>query len=189
MWWCKVCVMNTSSLRGAWVRCFAALVVLATMCMLVACGFQPRASTPAYAFTAVGADIARTAQTAKLLRQRMQAGGKVRFYPVTMPDDAEKGKGVDVVLQVLRDDRGTIIRGQNASGEIRELSLVRRFYFRLLKPDGSVLLDTVKLQTERDTSYSEEEEVTRRDDREVLYREMAEDLARQAEYRLSAVSM
>lgn len=158
--------------------------------LLLACGFQPRSSAPVYAFSTVAADIPRSAQVATVLRQRMQAGGTVRFSPLTPPSGTATSVPItDVVLEVLRDDSGTVIRGQNASGEVRELTLVRRFDFRLLHADGTVLLDTVRLTAERDTSYSEEQEVTHGDDREVLYHEMAEDLARQAMFRLAAVRL
>lgn len=162
-----------------------ALPIMATL--LLACGFQPRSSAPVYAFKTVAADISRNAQTAVALRQRMQAGGAVRFYPRTVPSGT--AVPADVVLEVLQDSRGTVIRGENVDGEVRELTLVRRFDFRLLLPDGTVLLDTVSLIAERDISYTEEQEVTRRDDREILYREMADDLARQALHRLQAVQM
>lgn len=174
-------------LRTQWLRWLLLPLTVWLLTMLPACGFQPRSSAPAYAFSTVAADIPRSAHTASALRQRMQAGGTVRFFPQTVPGGT--APATDVVLEVLRDSRGTVIRGQNADGEVRELTLVQWFDFRLLLPDGSVLLDTVRLTAERDTSYTEEQEVTRRDDREILYREMTDDLARQALHRLAAVQM
>lgn len=180
--------MNTvlSFLPFSSLRSTRTALLVCAVALLAACGFQPRAGALQYPFKVVAMDAPRTAQTTIALRQRMQAGGTVRFVPRTVVA-GQRYDAVDVILDVVRDDRGTIVRGQNVNGEIRELSLVRYFDFRLLRADGTVLMDTVKLRAERDTTYTEEEEVTKRDDREVLYRGMAEDLARQASYRLAAL--
>ena len=94
---------------------------------------------------------------------------------------------VDVVLEVLNEQRERAGVGRMASGQVRELELRYRFKFLVRTPAGKELIEATELLVERDLSYSETETLAKEAEEALLYRDMVNDIARQVMYRLAAI--
>jgi LPS-assembly lipoprotein len=88
---------------------------------------------------------------------------------------------------VIEDLRETTVEASTASAQVRELRLHVRLRYRLIRPDGTVLLRENALERERDLTYNETNALAKDTEMAALYREMQSDIATQLVRVLAAV--
>ena len=92
-----------------------------------------------------------------------------------------------VILDVIEDLRETTVEASTVSAQVRELRLHVRLRYRLIRPDGTVLLRENALERERDLTYNETNALAKDTEMTALYREMQSDIATQLVRVLAAV--
>lgn len=158
----------------------AALILLAST-LLGSCGFALKGSAQ-LPFTSLYFDQSENGPTATALRRQLQG-----LPGLTLLEQPQLRPQAQVVLQVTRDSQDKRSIGANAYGLTRELQLTSRFNYQLLATDGRELVEPVELQQQRDINYNEAIILSKEGEEEMLYRDMAEDLAGQVLRRLAAV--
>lgn len=93
-----------------------------------------------------------------------------------------------VIVDALEDLRETTVEASTASAQVRELRLHVRLRYRLVRPDGHVLLAPNALERERDLTYNETNALAKDTEMDALYREMQSDIATQLVRVLAALS-
>ena len=166
-------------------RTFAARVALiftaaAALGSLAGCGFALKGSAD-LPFVSIYLDQAESGPTATALRRQLQ--GVPGLAVLEAPQLRSQAQ---VVLQVTRDSQDRRSIGANAYGLTRELQLTSRFGYQVLAADGRELAPEVELQQQRDINYNEAIILSKEGEEEMLYRDMAEDLASQVIRRLEA---
>lgn len=92
-----------------------------------------------------------------------------------------------VIVDASEDLKETLSEAVTASAQVRELRLHVRLKYRLVKPDGTVLLKETILERERDLTYDENRALAKDTEMTALYREMQGDMATQLMRVLAAV--
>ena len=83
-------------------------------------------------------------------------------------------------------NRSRDILSINDAGRAREYELTMTLEFRVVSPDGFDFVETTRLATSRDLTYSESEFLSREGEEKVLYDDMENDLISQIVQRLGA---
>jgi len=157
------------------------LLVLAVPAVLAGCGFRLR-GTPNFSFSTIQVNGAENSALVNELRQSIASGSNIRVLPAGTP--AEQ---VQVVLDVLTDQREKVVVGLSASGQVREFQLRTRLRFRLRTPQGKELIPDTELLQQRDISYNESAALSKEAEEGLLYRDMQTDIVQQLLRRLAAV--
>lgn len=153
---------------------------------LAACGFRMRGAM-LLPFSSLRTGLDRNTDLGRVLLTQLEDSG------VTVVGSAKPAGPdavpvlVDVVLEVLNEQRERAVVGRTASGQVRELELRYRFKFLVRTPAGKELIEATELLVERDLSYSETETLAKEAEEALLYRDMVNDIARQVMYRLAAI--
>ncbi len=92
-----------------------------------------------------------------------------------------------VVLQALVDRREQTAASITAYAQVRDMGLVTRLKFRLLRASGDVLVGPTELAVSRSLPYNEKDALARQDEYEAMHKAMQTDLAEQVMRRLAAV--
>ena len=95
-------------------------------------------------------------------------------------------KEADAILELLSVNRSRDILSINDAGRAREYELTMTLEFRVVSPDGFDFVETTRLATSRDLTYSESEFLSREGEEKVLYDDMENDLISQIVQRLGA---
>ena len=163
-------------------RAFAAraALILAAPALLASCGFALKGSEQ-LPFTSLFLDQNANGATAVALRRQLQG-----VPGLTLLELPEQRAQAQVVVQIDRDSQNKRSIGANAYGLTRELQLTSHFDYRLLAADGRELGQPVQLEQRRDINYNEAIVLSKEGEEEMLYRDMAEDLAGQVIRRLAA---
>ena len=154
---------------------------------LTGCGFRLRGALqmPFASLRLTGLDPNSTLGQ-DLVAQLKSSGVRV-VTASTQVLPGEPPEAVDVVLDVLTNQRERAVVGKTATGQVRELELRHRFKFRVRTPNGRDLIEDVELLQERELSYSEDLALGKEMEEGLLYRDMQNDVARQVMRRLAAI--
>lgn len=82
-----------------------------------------------------------------------------------------------VVIEALIDNRDTTVEASTAFGQVREMQLHVRLRYRMLRPDGTVLLAPTEVERFRDLTYDEKDALAKDTELNALYRDMQSDIA------------
>jgi len=153
---------------------------------LASCGFRMRGAM-LLPFSSLRTTLNHGTALGHTLLSQLEASGVIVKGPAQPLGPDQEPEAVDVVLDVLGDQRERAVVGKTASGQVRELELRYRFKFRVRTPAGKELIEPTELLLERDLSYSETEALGKEAEEDLLYRDMVNDIARQVMYRLAAI--
>jgi LPS-assembly lipoprotein len=148
---------------------------------LSACGFALRGA-PSYPFSSIFVRVAEASALGNELKRNLAAGGQLEV--VTEP---KRLNSVEVVLEILTDQREKSVASTTSAGQVREFQLRVRTKFRLRTPQGKELIPDVELLQQRDISYSETQALSKEAEEQLLYRNMQTDIVQQIMRRLAAV--
>ncbi|HEX5806404.1 MAG TPA: LPS assembly lipoprotein LptE [Macromonas sp.] len=153
---------------------------------LAACGFRMRGAM-LLPFSSLRTTLNHGSALGRALLTQLETSGVTVVGPAGPVGTGQAPEAVDVVLEVLGDQRERAVVGKTVAGQVRELTLRYRFKFRVRTPAGKELIEPTELLQERDLSYSETEALGKEAEEELLYRDMVNDIARQVMYRLAAI--
>ena len=148
---------------------------------LAACGFELR-RTPTFAFSTLFVGASQNSTLANELKRSIASGGTVEVI-----NDVRQIQRVQVIMDVLAEQREKVVVGLNASGQVREFQLRIRMRFRLRTPQGKELIPDTELLQQRDISFNESAVLSKEAEENLLYRDMQTDIVQQLMRRLSAV--
>jgi LPS-assembly lipoprotein len=156
-------------------------LVLSALTLLPACGFALKGSAQ-LPFTSLYLDASDSGPTAVALRRQLQG-----VPGLTLLETPTQRAQAQVVLLIKKDSQDKRSIGANAYGLTRELQLTSHFDYELQAADGRSLGNPVELQQQRDINYNEAIILSKEGEEDMLYRDMAQDLALQVLRRLEAV--
>lgn len=164
-------------------RAFAAraALLLSAPALLASCGFALKGSAQ-LPFTSMYLDESEKGPTTTALRRQL-----LGVPGLALLENPAQRSTAQVVLLVRQDSQDKRSIGANAYGLTRELQLTSRFAYELQAADGRTLGEPVELQQQREINYNEAIILSKEGEEEMLYRDMAEDLAQQVLRRLAAV--
>ena len=162
-------------------RQFAArtALALAAIALLPSCGFALKGSAQ-LPFTSLYFDASESGPTATALRRQLLGVPGLAL----LENPAQRAQAQVVVKKDSQDKRSI---GSNAYGLTRELQLTSHFDYELQAADGRTLGEPVALEQRRDINYNEAIILSKEGEEDMLYRDMAQDLAQQVLRRLAAV--
>jgi len=96
-------------------------------------------------------------------------------------------KDSEVIVEALVDTRETTVEASTAFGQVRELRLHCLLRYRVLRPDGTVLLKASDFERFRDLTYDESDALAKDTEQSTLYRDMQSDIAIQLMRILAAI--
>jgi LPS-assembly lipoprotein len=148
---------------------------------LTACGFALRGA-PSYPFTTIFVRVAEASALGIELKRNLATGGSLEVVT-----DPKRLDSVEVVLEILTDQREKSVASTTSAGQVREFQLRVRTKFRLRTPQGKELIPDVELLQQRDISYSETQALSKEAEEQLLYRSMQTDIVQQIMRRIAAV--
>lgn len=154
---------------------------------LAACGFRMRGATFLPFVSLRTNNLSPHSALGQALVAELTTSGVTVIGPARPLAPGEAPDAVDVVLDVLTDQRERAVVGKTATGQVRELELRYRFKFRVRTPAGKELIPDTELLQERDLSYSETVALGKEAEEELLNRDMVKDITRQVMYLLAAI--
>ena len=162
------------------------LCVTGATLALGGCGFHLRGAVQ-LPFSSIRLSLTPQNLVGQELIAQLKASGVRVVTPATAVSPGQPPEPVDVVMDVLINQRERAVVGKSATGQVRELQLRHRFKFRVRTPNGRDLIEDVELLQERDLSFSEELALGKAMEENLLYLDMQTDIARQVMRRLSAI--
>ena len=147
---------------------------------LSGCGFQLRGAQN-YAFTSILINAPAVTDLVNELQRGIQ-GNDVKVLL-----DTKQQASVQVVLDILSEQREKVTVATTSSGQVREFQLRLRLKFRLRNVGGKDLIEETELLQQRDISFSESAALSKEVEEAQLYRNMQSDLVQQLSRRLAAV--
>lgn len=153
---------------------------------LSGCGFRLRGALQ-LPFASMRLNLSPQTPLGQELLTQLKASGVRVVTPTTEVLPGAAPEDVEVVLDVVVNQRERVVVGKTAAGQVRELQLRHRFKFRVRTPKGRDLIEEVELVQERDLSYSEDLALGKELEEGLLYRDMQSDMARQVMRRLAAI--
>jgi LPS-assembly lipoprotein len=158
-------------------RTFAVLAATPVVAGLSACGFHLRGPEEVpFSRIALSGFPARSTMAEEIRR--------------ALPRNVEVVDAVtqaEVIVDAIEDLRETMVESPTASAQVRELRLHVRLRYRLVRPDGHVLLPQSELEREYDLTYNETNALAKDTEMNALFREMQSDIATQVVRVLAAV--
>jgi LPS-assembly lipoprotein len=143
------------------------------------CGFRLREPVR-FTFRRIAFNGFRAGSTMETeLRRALQAGTGVQVVPTLQQ--------AEVVLDVLDDLREKGVVAVTATGQVREFVLRTQLRFRVLRPDGSVLMEPTQIDQRRDLSFTETTALSKEREEAQLVRAMQADIADQVMRRLASI--
>lgn len=149
---------------------------------LSACGFALR-KAPSFAFTTLYSGLVEASPLGVELKRSLESTRKVEVIT-----DSRQIDRAQVILEVLANQRERVVLSQNASGQVSEIQLRMRFFFRLRTVAGKELIPDTEIVQRRDISYSESAALAKEAEEALLYRDMQSDIVQQVMRRLAAVA-
>lgn len=153
------------------------LIGLSSALVLAGCGFQLR-KAPEFQFKTIA--VPATTSFANQVKRNLRATGTVEVLPADQVKDAE------AVLEILAENRESLVISTNAAGQVRELQLRLTVRFRVRGKDGKELLAPTEISQSRDITYNETAALAKEGETALLYRDMESDIAQQILRRLAA---
>lgn len=145
-----------------------------------ACGFQLAAKAnldPMFAQTHIDYQI-DTAAMADLLAAQFRAND---MQLVDITDASAK-------LKLLYEKKSKEILSVDENGKVREYELILQVGIKLSDADGEVIIRNQEIRLSRDFLFEINDVLGKSSEREQIYQEMREDIARLIIYRLQAIS-
>lgn len=146
------------------------------------CGFALR-QAPKFAFSSLRVAVYVGTPVSRALQRELAASG----IQVVNTAAVAGQPPVQVVLDVLQDQRERAVVGQTASGQVRELQLRTRFRYRLSTPSGKRLIEETEMLLERDISFTETGALAKAAEEQLMFNDMQGDIVQQVMRRLAAV--
>jgi LPS-assembly lipoprotein len=163
------------------------LVLGGTTAGLASCGFRLRGPLQ-LPFVTVRSNLSNTDVGRALRAELLASGARFVESPAVLPGQPpQPPEPVDIVLEVLQDQRERVVVGVTSRGELRELTLRYRFKFRVRTDRGRDLITDTELLQERELSFSEALTAGKELEEGLLYRDMQNDIVRQVLRRLSLI--
>ena len=148
---------------------------------LSACGFALR-QAPNYPFTTIFVRVAEASALGNELKRNLASGSKLEVVT-----DPKRLDSVEVVLEIITDQREKSVASTTSAGQVREFQLRTRVRFRLRTPQGKELITDTEILQQRDISYTETQALSKEAEEQLLYRNMQTDIVQQIMRRLAAV--
>ena len=164
-------------------RVYLSLLLSGAALGLAACGFELRRA-PEFSFKTLYSPLTETSPLGVELKRSLESGGNVRVI-----SDPLQKENVDVILDVLSDQREKIVVGLTDAGQVREFQLRIRFKFRLRTPQGRDLIPDTEILQQRDISFNESAVLAKEAEEGLLYRDMQSDIVQQIMRRLATVKI
>lgn len=160
-------------------RCVT-LLLLASLSLLAACGFQLRGSgqQATLPFQSVYLGVGENSSLGTELKRYLRASDVA-----VVKDKA----GAEASVEVLTESRQKAILSLNTQGRVRENSLTYRVTFQVRNKAGALLLAPTEITLKRDISFNESQVIAKEKEEELLYRDMQSDLVQQILRRLAAL--
>ena len=153
-------------------------LALATASLVLAgCGFELR-KAPQFEFKTIA--VPTNSAISNYLRRNLRGAGTVEVLPANRMDEAE------AVLDILSENRESVVISTNAAGQVRELQLRLTVRFRVRGKGGKELLAPTVITQMRDITYNETAALAKEGETELLFRDMQSDIAQQIVRRLAA---
>lgn len=160
--------------RRHWLK----LVTTASALMVTGCGFAPRRST-VLAIASIQLDgFERSSTLDDDLRFEIERRGQTRVLP----------SGAQARLMSLADTKEQSAAASTSAGQVRELSLRRRFKFRVEWSDGRVAIPDTELTLSQSISFDETVVLAKLQEAEGQYRFMQTDMVAQIMRRLASLT-
>jgi LPS-assembly lipoprotein len=141
---------------------------------LAGCGFQLR-QAPVFPFKSIA--VPANSSFGNQVKRHLRAAGTIEVLPV---DQAE------AVLDILAEDRQSVVISTNAAGQVRELQLRLVVRFKVRGKDGREWFAPTEITQARDITYNETAALAKEGETALLYRDMESDIAQQMLRRLVA---
>jgi LPS-assembly lipoprotein len=153
------------------------LAAVSASLALAGCGFELR-KAPDFAFKSIA--VPTNSAFANYVRRNLRAAGTVEVLPADRVAEAE------AVLDILAENRESLVISTNSAGQVREIQLRLTVRFRLRAKSGKELLAPTEIQQTRDITYNETAALAKEGETELLFRDMQSDIAQQMLRRLAA---
>ena len=158
------------------------IVLVSFLIFLTACGFKLRGSVgtiDSLPFSSMYISIPENTQFGSDLR---------RLIASTSPDTAliSAPAGADVVLQQIAESRTARELSLNAQGRVEEYELTLTYTFRLVTPDGNVVLPDTTLRARRNLPFDDRVVQAKEGEEATLFNQMQSSLVSRILRRISA---
>jgi len=174
------------ALRRLTLFCASALLLAG----VAACGFQLR-TAPQMSFKTIQlTGFASNSQLAAELARAIESTGVSVVDSTLEATQAASSATVPtthIVLEVLRDTREEVVPTTTAYGQVRDMVARTRFFYRILRSDGSELIPPTKLELANALTYNEKDALAKSNEFEALHRAMQTDIVNQVIRRLVAI--
>ena len=156
------------------------LLPAAGLLLTAGCGFRLRGAQSArlpYAFLHIA--LPDTADVRIWLERYIQATGSTE-----LTDDP---RAAEAIFQQLADQRNKTILSVNAQGRVREYRLQLIYSFRVITPQGQVLVAPNEVSLTRDIAFDDSNVLAKDLEESLLWRDMTSDLVNQVMRRLAII--
>jgi LPS-assembly lipoprotein len=156
------------------------LLALFLATALAGCGFQLRGTQSGnLPYKSLYIALPETAEVRIWLERYIRASGNTEI--------AADAKSAEAIFQQLNDGRQKSILSVNAQGRVREYRLQMNYKFRLINPQGQVLVPSNEVSLYRDVSFDDSNVLAKDLEEGLLWRDMNNELVNQVMRRLSIV--
>lgn len=156
------------------------LLILLSLTVLTACGFQLRGNY-ALPFETLHITLPESNQLHATLKRNIEASSKTRIE--ADPSQAQ------AILTIISDLQTKNILSLSSRGRVREFQLVRAFTFRVHDIDGRDYISQTTITLRRDLSFSDDQVLSKEAEEGLLYKDMQNDLVQQIMRRLSLAKL
>ena len=158
-------------------------LLLATLTGLAACGFHLRGAPGSIGgqlpYGSLYIALDEGSEIRVWLQRYIKAMGGTTL--------ADSPTTAEAVFQQLQDQRQKTILSVNAQGRVREYRLQRIYTFRVVTPQGRVLVPANEITLTRDMTYDDSAVLSKALEEEQLWRDMSGDVVTQALRRITLI--
>ncbi len=156
------------------------LFALILAAAVAGCGFQLRGAASAQLpYKTMFIALPETADVNVWLQRHIKATGSTEIV--------DELKAAEAVFQQLGDQRQKSILSINSLGRVREYRLTLTYTFRVITPEGKVLVPPNEITLVRDVTHDDSKVLAKDIEENLLWRDMHTDLVGQIMRRLSVV--
>lgn len=160
---------------------FASLIVLLTsLTLLAACGFQLRGTgaNGVLPFNSIYIGASESSTFANTLKRYITASGT---------EVINDPKAADAIMEVLSEKQDKSILSRNSQGRVREYTLQYTLQFRVKNNKNAELLPASAISLRRTISFNESVVLAKESEEAMLYRDMQNDMVQQVVRRMAAI--
>lgn len=155
----------------------AAMLAIAAVLLISACGFQLRGSGPGALLPFETMYIDTTGVGLDLKRRLSRSGA------TTVVEDR---KAAEAIFEILSETRDRQVLSINSQGRVREYTLNYRVNYRIVNNAGGVLRPNSQVLVQRTLSFNESQVLAKEGEEITLYRDMQSDMVGQLLRRIAA---